>query len=156
MKRQASDLLGVTFNGNVTFQGPMFDIHDNKHVHINVSKQAAQGGVGNVGDVPRELMTEEAMTYWQKLRDEGFIVADGFALAKGVSNNQATYIAYRFSEKLGLEPKWKPFMKLWGIQNMAQLARDWKVTGKQPPRAEVIDDIFEVKPDKPKGFVKVR
>ena len=26
--------LGVTFTGSVTFNGPMFDIHDNEHVHI--------------------------------------------------------------------------------------------------------------------------
>lgn len=27
-------MMGVTFSGDVTFQGPMFDIHDNEHVHI--------------------------------------------------------------------------------------------------------------------------
>ena len=29
-------MTGVTFNGNVTFNGPMFDIHDNEHVHIGM------------------------------------------------------------------------------------------------------------------------
>jgi hypothetical protein len=32
----------VTFQGNVTFNGPMFDIHDNEHVHVNVGKQPEQ------------------------------------------------------------------------------------------------------------------
>ena len=27
--------LGATFYGSVTFNGPMFDIHDNEHVHIH-------------------------------------------------------------------------------------------------------------------------
>ena len=27
--------LGATFYGSVTFNGPMFDIHDNQHVHIH-------------------------------------------------------------------------------------------------------------------------
>lgn len=35
-KIKDSSMMGVTFNGNVTFNGPMFDIHDNKHVHIGV------------------------------------------------------------------------------------------------------------------------
>ena len=29
---------GVTFTGDVTFQGPMFDIHDNEHVHISAER----------------------------------------------------------------------------------------------------------------------
>lgn len=38
MEKKLSDLKGVTFNGDVTFSGPMFDIHDNQHVHVNVNK----------------------------------------------------------------------------------------------------------------------
>lgn len=32
MKKEKS--LGVTFTGAITVNGPMFDIHDNEHVHI--------------------------------------------------------------------------------------------------------------------------
>lgn len=39
MEKKASDLMGVTFNDKVTFNGPMFDIHDNQHVHVNINKQ---------------------------------------------------------------------------------------------------------------------
>ena len=39
MDKKSSEMMGVTFNGNVTFSGPMFDIHDNQHVHVNVNKQ---------------------------------------------------------------------------------------------------------------------
>lgn len=35
MKRKEENL-GVTFTGSVTFNGPMFDIHDNEHVHIGM------------------------------------------------------------------------------------------------------------------------
>ena len=35
MKRKEENL-GVTFTGSVTFNGPMFDIHDNQHVHIGM------------------------------------------------------------------------------------------------------------------------
>ena len=30
-----TQVLGATFYGSVTFNGPMFDIHDNQHVHIH-------------------------------------------------------------------------------------------------------------------------
>ena len=32
-------MMGVTFNGTVTFNGPMFDIHDNEHVTIVNDRQ---------------------------------------------------------------------------------------------------------------------
>lgn len=40
---------GVTIEGNVTFHGPMFDIHDNEHVHVSAEK------------VPHEEQTDELM-----------------------------------------------------------------------------------------------
>ena len=33
------EMMGVTFNGTVTFNGPMFDIHDNEHVTIVNDRQ---------------------------------------------------------------------------------------------------------------------
>lgn len=89
------------------------------------------------------LCTEEAGAVWQRLRTAGFIVPDGYALAHGVSNNQAAYIADRMAERLGITPKWKPFQTLWGIKNMAQLAGSWAQTGKLPPRAREIDALFK-------------
>lgn len=89
------------------------------------------------------LCTEEAGRVWQRLRTAGFIVPDGYALAHGVSNNQAAYIADRMAERLGITPKWKPFQTLWGIKNMAQLAGSWAQTGKLPPRAREIDALFK-------------
>ena len=48
MKRKEENL-GVTFTGSVTFNGPMFDIHDNEHVHIDMegvsTSSKSQGGV---------------------------------------------------------------------------------------------------------------
>ena len=34
MEKKEKCMGNVTFNGSVTFNGPMFDIHDNQHVHI--------------------------------------------------------------------------------------------------------------------------
>ena len=43
MEMKTKDILGVTFHGDVTFQGPMFDIHDNEHVHIGRPVEEAGG-----------------------------------------------------------------------------------------------------------------
>ena len=34
-EQKKTQVLGATFYGNVTFNGPLFDIHDNHHVHIH-------------------------------------------------------------------------------------------------------------------------
>lgn len=47
MEKKANEAMGVTFNGNVTFQGPMFDIHNNQHVHVNVNKQLKENDEDN-------------------------------------------------------------------------------------------------------------
>ena len=90
-----------------------------------------------------ELLTAEAQVLWQRLRDAGFIVADGYALAEGVSANQAAYIADRMADKLQIKKKWKLFQQLWGIPNLAQLAGTWQQTGKLPPRAQEIDRLMK-------------
>lgn len=50
MEKKGKDLMGVTFNGDVTFQGPMFDIHDNEHVHIGNPSQQATDKVASEQD----------------------------------------------------------------------------------------------------------
>jgi hypothetical protein len=92
--------------------------------------------------VPEELCTPEAEEVWSSLREAGFIVEGGYGLAKGVSANLATYIADRMAESLGITHKWKVFQGLWNIKNMAQLAGSWRETGKLPPRADEIDELF--------------
>ena len=97
----------------------------------------------SVNENVAELLTAEAQVLWQRLRDAGFIVADGYALAEGVSANQAAYIADRMAEKLRIKKKWKLFQQLWGIPNLAQLAGTWQQTGKLPPRSSEIDKLMK-------------
>lgn len=98
---------------------------------------------GTVNENVAELLTAEAQVLWQRLRDAGFIVADGYALAEGVSANQAAYIADRMAEKLHIKKKWKLFLQLWGIPNLGQLAGTWQQTGKLPPRSSDIDKLMK-------------
>ncbi len=98
---------------------------------------------GSATENVAELLTAKAQVLWQRLRDAGFIVAEGYALAEGVSANQAAYIADRMAEKLHIKKKWKLFQQLWGISNLAQLAGTWQQTGKLPPRYTEIDKLME-------------
>ena len=94
-------------------------------------------------ELPAELLTEEAQKYWKRLREAGFIVADGYALAEGISANQAAYIAICMAEKLNITKKWKVFQDLWGVKNMAQLSKNWEESGKLPPRSGEIDRLIQ-------------
>jgi hypothetical protein len=98
---------------------------------------------GNVTEDMSVLFTAEAQVLWQRLRDAGFIVADGYTLAEGISANQAAYIADRMAERLQIKKKWKLFQQLWSISNLAQLAGSWQQTGKLPPDARRIDDLLK-------------
>ena len=98
---------------------------------------------GSANENVAELLTAEAQELWQRLRDAGFIVANGYALAEGVSANQAAYIADRMAEKLRIKKKWKLFQQLWGIPNLGQLAGTWQQTGKLPPRYQEIDGLMK-------------
>ena len=86
------------------------------------------------------------MPYWTKLRDEGFIVANGYALAPGVSPYDATYIADQFGVVLGIQNKWKLFENLWHMKNMAQRRNEYANQGKSVPSQKTIAKIFGVEP----------
>ncbi len=105
--------------------------------------EPSQSSNSVVTDNLAELFTTEAQVLWQRLRDAGFIVADGYALAEGVSSNQAAYIATAMAERLQIKKKWKLFQQLWGIPNLAQLAGSWQQTGKLPPRSSEIDGLMK-------------
>ena len=98
---------------------------------------------GGVNAELAELFSAEAQVLWQRLREAGFIVADGYALAEGISANQAAYIADRMAERLQIKKKWKLFQQLWGIANLGQLAGTWQQTGKLPPRSSDIDKLMK-------------
>ena len=106
-------------------------------------KTAKMHGTRKENMPSKQLQTEEAEPLWAKLREGGFIVAGGYALAEGVSNNQAAYIADCIAVKLSIRNKWKVFEHLWGLRNMAQLAGTWRETGKPPARADEIRRLLK-------------
>lgn len=137
---------------NIYVQGSYIDIHDNQNVYLSVDKDQV-----NVADRVRKddvslpeneeilsgvLASEEAMRYWKRLQEAGF-VDERCQLKQDTTRKQATYIAEVFAERLGIGSKWKTFERLWGISNLAQEKWDFQQTGTLPSRSKEIDRIFE-------------
>ena len=137
---------------NIYVQGSYIDIHDNQNVYLSVDKAQV-----NVADRVRKddvslheneeklsgvLASEEAMRYWKRLQQKGF-VDERCQLKPETTRKQAMYIAEVFAERLGIGSKWKTFERLWGISNLAQEKNKFMETGKSPARSEAIDRIFE-------------
>ena len=118
MERKSSDALGVTFTGSVTFNGPMFDIHDNQHVHIGVQMPEAEQQPQQQEappEVPPLLDTPRARELWQKAIAEGWVNEQ---LRPLLSRPMAALMADRMAEVLDIAHKWKLFEQLWHRNNM--------------------------------------
>lgn len=102
----------------------------------------AQQGNGSQGILTGKLASDEAMRYWKRLQQKGF-VDERCQLKPETTRKQAMYIAEVFAERLGITSKWKTFERLWGISNLAQEKWDFQQTGTLPSRSKVIDRIFE-------------
>ena len=101
-----------------------------------------QQGSGSQSGLTGKLASEEAMRYWKRLQQEGF-VDERCQLKQDTTRKQAMYIAEVFAERLGIGSKWKTFERLWGISNLAQEKWDFQQTGTLPSRSKEIDRIFE-------------
>lgn len=137
MDRKSSDALGVTFTGSVTFNGPMFDIHDNQHVHIGVQMPEAEQQPQQQEappEVPPLLDTPRARELWQKAIAEGWVNEQ---LRPLLSRSDAALLAGRIAEILNIEG-WKPFEQLWNRKNMRQ---DYCKTMGKKEASELLDAL---------------
>jgi len=87
------------------------------------------------------LISENAEKYWKKLEEKEF-VDKGHKLLPSTTRQQAMLIAENFAMKLKLKAKWKPFERLWGINNLAQEKWIHLETCNEISHAEEIEDIF--------------
>lgn len=62
---------GATFNGTVTFNGPMYHIHDNGSITIVNGKDMEVDG--NDNSLPKELDTARARKYFHKAIERGYM-----------------------------------------------------------------------------------
>ena len=136
----------MTMAGNTVYvQGNYVDVHDNEVVNLNIDKATVQVKDEVKTEKPAvaddRLTSTEAMRYWKRLEEQGFVDSDCQLLPE-TSRRQAMYIADIFSDKLGLKSKWKPFENLWGISNLAQEKYKMQETGAMPKRYRDIDKVF--------------
>ena len=106
---------GVTFNGSVTLNGPMFDIHDNEHVTIVNKENHEEDAVIQEKTTPAELDTEEARRLWAAAQDAGLVDDNCQPL---LSRPLSALLADRMATLLNIQNKWKVFETFWNRKNM--------------------------------------
>ena len=108
--------LGATFYGSVTFNGPMFDIHDNEHVHIHSEQPSApkkKEKETEASHLPDVLYTDKAQALHAKLCEAGMV--DEAWQPMGLSNAERGTLAEYITERLNIASKWKLWGELWGM-----------------------------------------
>ena len=113
--KDMKEMTGVTFNGSVTFNGPMFDIHDNDHVTIVNSEREGKKKTEEKSETPAELQTEEAQRLWDAARDAGWVDDDCQPL---LSRAMSAVLADRMATLLNIQNKWKVFESFWGMKGL--------------------------------------
>jgi len=67
--------------------------------------------------LPSALATTQAMEYWHKAQEAGWIDENFQPL---ISNPKAALLADYIGRKIGLVDRWVPFTQLWGIKNLSK------------------------------------
>ena len=112
-EQKKTQVLGATFYGSVTFNGPMFDIHDNANVHIHSETQSApkKKPKTEAGHLPDLLCTPQAEELLEKLCGAGLLDKQWQPIGLSLSE-KGTLIEY-MAEELGIRSKWKFFASFW-------------------------------------------
>ncbi len=125
---------GVTFNGSVTFNGPMFDIHDNEHVHIGVeglnSKMQQNKARGKKHHKKMDAKPHEAMTFKRSsnvLKEHLILLFQKLTKEKWIDGNEVDFKAF-FSGKRDEECvlTWRG---VYGKSTLVELFRQLTTTG---------------------------
>jgi hypothetical protein len=86
-KKKKKSAFGVVFSGEVTFHGPMFDIHDNEHVHLQTMKcpqmpEEMDETVEMSNDITAPPEEEELNYFQPKLHLKRVLMMDWFELCR--------------------------------------------------------------------------
>ena len=117
IEEKLKEKVGVTFNGSVTFNGPMFDIHENQQVTVvsELPKGEEAKKASQTSTIPSELDNDRARNILQRFVDAGMLDGQFQPL---VSRAQAALIADAVSMQLNIVKKWKVFESLWKRKNI--------------------------------------
>lgn len=114
---------GISFNGSVTFNAPMFDIHDNTHVYIAMPDTSGeQAGaeerredVGKVASRPEVLRSARAEALLARLVKAGLV--DEHWQPLSLSNPEKGVLASLLADRLEVDNPWQTFGGLWGMKS---------------------------------------
>ena len=117
IEEKLKEKVGVTFNGSVTFNGQMFDIHENEQVTVvsELPKGEEAKKASQTSTIPSELDNDKARNILQRFVDAGMLDEQFQPL---VSRAQAALIANAVSMRLNIVKKWKVFESLWKRKNI--------------------------------------
>lgn len=93
--------------------------------------------------LPPELSTPEAMKYWKKAQEAGLV--DEHYQWTGENEAESALFAECFSNALGFRHKWKHFLNLWNVTDLAQIRRKTTIEHLlkiDPKREKLITSIF--------------
>lgn len=121
---------GISFNGSVTFNAPMFDIHDNTNVYIAMPEASAseqslseeqagaeerlEGG-GEVAAPLEVLCSARAEALLSRLVKAGLVDERWQPLS--LSNPEKGVLASLLADRLDLPTPWQTFGGLWGMKS---------------------------------------
>ena len=126
---------GVTFSGDVTFHGPMFDIHDNEHIHLSVEKLPCEAQTDELMEMATDITQppqEEELNYFQpQLHLKRLFVMEWFEICR--TKAEYTQAWGEGIVDVLMESKWRD-----------NIARDWS---KKKKRTEIIGYLMGILKD---------
>ncbi len=134
MDKDTFEKTGNAFYGPVTFNGPMFDIHDNQRVenHVHYREELSSKELkeseevkGVKADTPLDtdekvsalapaLATPEGRALLERLTRAG--VLDEAWRPVGLSLAEKGVLAGYIAARLGIEAQWQTFARLWDLR----------------------------------------
>lgn len=105
---------GMSFNAPVTFNAPMFDIHDNENVYINSGDKKSDRGQASPAPPDCQLNTPQAHAVLSRLIDAGIL--DESFQPLNLSNTEKGVLADLLATKLEIRNLWQVFGTLWGMK----------------------------------------
>ena len=112
---------GMSFNAPVTFNAPMFDIHDNENVYINSGDKKSDRGQASpappncqLSIINCQLNTPQPHAVLSRLIDADIL--DESFQPLNLSNTEKGVLADLLATKLEIRNLWQVFGTLWGMK----------------------------------------
>ncbi len=123
----------------IDIYGKCYLMNDDEKVICLIPKPGEEDRIPQK-QMPDVLNTNEALKYWEKAKELGFVDEDFKFIG---TKYQMAYFAELMGTKLNLKHKWKPFTELWGYNKFAQTRHESKERFGVVADSKRIESIFE-------------